>query len=83
MEQQLEFSEFAWMEHLEDFDREVERQLQEEDTISLEWHSMMDEEEAYFDQMREDELSSSNDSLSDLNPLADPFVPTVLEQVAL
>lgn len=57
-----DFSEFMWMEDMEDFDREVEQRLQEEDAISMEWHWMMDEEEDFFEQMeqvREEELSSS------------------------
>ena len=58
-----DFSDFMWMENLEEFDQEIEQRLMEEEVIEMEWYYWLAEEEDYLEQFeqqqRDADFSSS------------------------
>ncbi|XP_061895759.1 polyadenylate-binding protein-interacting protein 2-like [Entelurus aequoreus] len=84
--QENPFAEYMWMEHEEEFNRQVEEELWEEDFMERCFQEMLDEEEwEWFVPSRDlppgNQLHGHTATSSNLNPHAKEFTPGIQKHV--
>ncbi|XP_054648067.1 polyadenylate-binding protein-interacting protein 2-like [Dunckerocampus dactyliophorus] len=88
--QENPFAEYMWMEHEEEFNRQVEEELWEEDFMERCFQEMLDEEEwEWFvpsrdlppGNQRQEQYHSLSATSSSLNPNAKEFTPGIQKHI--